>query len=310
MIVLRSDGLLVRLDPRHGGEVLDLVDLGTGRQLLGRPPFPSLEPLGGELDEDTWTDRYRGGWQTVTPNAGNSCSHEGACQGFHGRASNDPWNVVEESAAGAVLRWSGHGVEVTRTLALRDGTLEIETEWVATAPAPASFLSVEHVTVGHELLAPSATITMPGGKAYELSEIDGPVRPPADTPGWPDVRLLDGTVERGDVVSVEEPSGRFLTVADVPEGRCEIVNDATGQGLRVEWDTGLLPHLWIWREVRASGGRWRGQAEMLGLEPASVPHSLGLARAAVEGQAVVLGVGERARSRIVATPFQAPRRKA
>jgi len=38
MIVLRSDGVLARLDPRPGGAILDLVDLATGRQLLGRPP--------------------------------------------------------------------------------------------------------------------------------------------------------------------------------------------------------------------------------------------------------------------------------
>lgn len=57
MIALRSDGVLVRLDPRHGGEILGLVDLGTGRQLLGLPPFPSLEPRSGALDEDAWTDR-------------------------------------------------------------------------------------------------------------------------------------------------------------------------------------------------------------------------------------------------------------
>ena len=308
MIVLRSGELLVRLDPRHGGEILDLVDLGTGRQLLGRPPFPSLEPLGGELDENAWTERYRGGWQTVTPNAGNPCVHQGVCHGFHGRASNDRWEVVENSAAGSVLCWSGHGVEVTRTLGLQDGSLEIETEWVATT-APAAFVSVEHITVGHELLAPSATINLPGGKAYELSEIDGPVLAPADTTGWPDVRLLDGTTERGDVVSVAETNGRFLTVADVPEGWYEVVNDATGQGLRVDWDTGLLPHLWIWCEVRASGGRWRGQAEILGLEPASVSHSLGLARAVAEGQAVVLSAGERVGSRIVATPFREGRRE-
>ena len=307
MIVLRSGGVLVRLDPRHGGEILDLVDLGTGRQLLGRPPFPSLEPLGGELDENAWTGRYRGGWQTVTPNAGNPCAHEGASHGFHGRASNDPWDVVDERARGSTLRWSGHGLEVTRTLELKDGSLEIETGWVATT-AVAAFVSVEHITVGNELLAPSASIRLPGGVAYELSEIDGPVLPPTDAPGWPEVRLLDGTTERGDVVSVAEASGRFLSVADVPEGRYEVVNDATGQGLRVEWDTARLRHLWIWREVRASGGRWRGQAEMLGLEPASVPHSLGLARAVAEGQAVVLDAGERADSRIVATPFCEPRR--
>jgi hypothetical protein len=309
MIVLRSDELLIRLDPRHGGEVLDLVDLATGRQLLGRPPFPSLEPLGGELDENAWTDRYRGGWQTVTPNAGNACAHEGVSHGFHGRASNDPWDVVDERAQGSTLRWSGHGLEVTRTLDVRDGSLEIETEWAATT-ALAAFVSVEHITLGHELLAPSATVKLPGGKAYELSEVDGPVRAPTDTPGWPDVLLVDGTTERGDLVSLAETSGRFFSVTDVPEGWYEVVNDATGQGLRVEWDTSRLPHLWIWREVRASGGRWRGQAEMLGLEPSSVPHSLGLARADANGQAVVLGARERVDSRIVATPFCAPRRKA
>ena len=308
MIVLRSDELLVRLDPRHGGEVLDLVDLGTGRQLLGRPPFPSLEPAGGDLDENAWTDRYRGGWQIVTPNAGNPCAHEGVSHGFHGRASNDPWDVLDEKGRGVTLRWSGHGLEVTRTLDVRDGALEIETEWVATTPA--AFVTVEHITVGHELLAPSATIRLAAGKAYELSEVDGPVLAPVDAPGWPEVRLLDGTTERGDVVSVAETSGRFLTVTDVPEGRYEVVNDATGQGLRVEWDTKRLPHLWIWREVRASGGRWRGQAEILGLEPASVPHSLGLARAVAEGQALVLAAGERLGSRVAATPFCVPRRNA
>lgn len=49
---------------------------------------------------------------------------------------------------------------------------------------------------------------------------------------------------------------------------------------------------------------------MLGLEPASVPHSLGLTRAVAEGQAAILGAGERANSRIVATPVCTPQRKA
>ncbi len=63
--------------PAHGGEILDLVDLRTGRQLLGRPPFGSNLPiLGGDLDEDdAGRESYRGGWQTVLPNAGNACDN-------------------------------------------------------------------------------------------------------------------------------------------------------------------------------------------------------------------------------------------
>ena len=77
MIVLRSDELLVRVDPSHGGEILDLVDLRTGRQLLGRPPFGSVPPAVGDLDEETWTASYRGGWQVLFPNAGSPCTVNG-----------------------------------------------------------------------------------------------------------------------------------------------------------------------------------------------------------------------------------------
>jgi hypothetical protein len=90
MITLASEGILVRADPTHGGEILDLIDLDTGRQLLGRPPFGSDRPCGGDLDEETWTRSYRGGWQTVLPNAGNACTVAGSAYGFHGRGSVDP----------------------------------------------------------------------------------------------------------------------------------------------------------------------------------------------------------------------------
>jgi hypothetical protein len=59
----------------------------------------------------------------------------------------------------------------------------------------------------------------------------------------------------------------------------------------------------MWHEARMSSGRWRGAAEMLGLEPVSVPHSLGLARAIAEGQAHVVRPGVDLTSRIVVRPL-------
>ena len=302
MIVLRSSGVLARLDPLHGGEILDLVDLETGRQLLGRPPFPSLEPRSGTLDEETWTDRYRGGWQTVTPNAGNDCTVSGERHGFHGAASTAPWQVLELQNSAATLRWKGHGLEVTREVSARDDVLSVETEWRAVGDR-AAFLVVEHLVAGLELISPAATIRLPGGRAFELSETTGPVRAPASAPNWPDVLLPDDTTEQADRISLDLAGSRFVAVEALPAGWYEVVNDLTGQGLRVEWDVAALPHLWIWREVRASGGRWRGQAELLGLEPASVPHSLGLERALAERQAIVLAAGERFVSQVSARPF-------
>ena len=64
------------------------------------PPAPRPAALrvrasrsAGDLDETAWTARYRGGWQLALPNAGTACEVGGSDHGFHGRASNDPWQV-------------------------------------------------------------------------------------------------------------------------------------------------------------------------------------------------------------------------
>jgi hypothetical protein len=302
VIVLQADDLLVRIDPRHGGEILDLVDIGTGAQYLGRPPFAAAAPQAGDLDEDAWTDRYRGGWQTVAPNAGNACTVDGVHHGFHGAASVGAWTVAGADQGAVTLTWTAHGLAASRRLAIEDGGLAIETAWRATS-GPAPLIWVEHMTVGVQVLSPEVEIALPGGRGFELSEVDGPVRPPDAAPSWPRVLLLDGSLERVDRWPIATPRARFCCIADLPEGRLEVRNASTGQGLALTWDAAVLPHLWVWHEVRSSGGRWRGQAEMLGLEPASVPHSLGLARAIAEGQAHVLHPGDELTCRMVARPL-------
>ena len=188
-----------------------------------------------------------------------------------------------DTAAGAVtLEWAGNGLEAVRRLAIEGGALAVETTWRATV-RPVPMVWVEHLTVGIQLLSPEVEIRLPGGRAFELSEVDGPAWPPAAAPAWPEMLLLNGSVERADRWPLDRPRARFGCVADLPDGRVEVRNVATGQGLLVEWDVAVLPHLWLWHEVRTSGGPWRGQGEMLGLEPASVPHSLGSRSGACRG---------------------------
>ncbi len=55
--------------------------------------------------------------------------------------------------------------------------------------------------------------------------------------------------------------------------------------------------------MRTYGGTWRGQTEVLVVEPASVPHSLGLATAVEHGQARWLEPGESASYRLTVRPF-------
>lgn len=293
MIVLRSSGLLALVDPDHGAEILDLVHLPTGRRLLGRPPFATAPPRGGDLPEDVWTASYRGGWQLVAPNAGSRCSVDGAEHGFHGRASIDPWETVDAAEAEATFRWRGHGLELTRRFELDGESLRARVEARATGEA-APLVVLEHIALGLELLEPEVEIDLPAGKAFELSETEGPPIPPDDAPQWPDVLLLDGSRERGDRWPLERQRSRLLAVADVPEGRARVRNPCTGATVDLRWDADWLRHLWLWHEARAYGGPWRAQAEMLALEPTSVPHPLGLAAAIEHGQARWVQPGETA----------------
>lgn len=300
MIVLRSPELLVRLDPRHGAEILDVVDLSTGRQLLGRPPFGSEPVLGGDLDEERWTQSYRGGWQTVLPNAGNSGTNETGLHGFHGRASNDPWQVVEQAASEALCSWHGHGLEVEKRIRLTDGAVEVT--YRIGAPEGASLIALEHVTAGLELIEPDVRLHLPPGLSYELNEQTGPVRPPAGAPRYPEVMLADGSIERADRWPISDPRSRLFAVADLPEGWAVIENGSRDQGMAVAWDVGWWGSLWVWHENRVSGGIWREQTEMLAVEPSTVPHSLGLPVAQAEGQAKTLAPGEIATPWIVLRP--------
>jgi hypothetical protein len=300
VIVLRSDELMVRLDPEHGAEILDLIDLRTGRQLMGRPPFGSEPILGGDLDETRWTQSYRGGWQTVLPNAGNPCDNATGHHGFHGRASNDPWRVLEQGEQHARMRWEGHGLEVEKRVALEDGAVAVS--YRITAPAGASLVALEHLSVGLELLEPELRLELPAGHAYELSEHDGPTEPPADAPRYPTVRLLDGSSERADRLPITEPRSRLYVVAGLPAGWAVIANVARDQGLAMAWDVDWYRHCWVWHENRITGDAWRGAAEMLVVEPSTVPHSLGLATAEAAGQARVLAPGEVAEPWIVVRP--------
>ena len=304
MIVLRSPELLVRIDPRHGGEILDLVDLETGRQLLGRPPFGSTEPLAGDLDETSWTGAYRGGWQVLLPNAGNECIVDGERHGFHGRASNDPWTIRAVDDRSATLAWSGRALRVERRLALDDGVLTVSLEARATERVP--LVAVEHVALGLELLHPRVALDLPRGRAFELSETTGPLPPPDDAPRWPDVLLLDGSVERVSSWPLERGRSRLLCIADLPAGRATVRNGERPAGLELVWESEWLRHLWVWHEVRTYGGPWRQLAELLVLEPASVPHCLGLRRAIENGQARWLAPGESCGYRLRARPAARP----
>jgi galactose mutarotase-like enzyme len=291
VLVLGSDDVLARVDPQHGAEVLDLVDLRSGRQLLGRPPFGAELPRPGDLDEGPWTAAWRGGWQGCLPNAGTACDVNGTRHGFHGRASNDPWEVEEAEATRCLVRWEGHGLRAERRIEAAGGGLGIATRVTALGD-DTPIVALEHLALGLELIEPGVELTLPAGRASELDGQLGPPLPPEDAPEWPEIALAGGGSERGDRFDLRETRARVYLVRDVPEGRARVRNQGRDQAVEITWSAGVLPHLLVWHEARGSGGVWRNATELLCIEPCSVPHLLGLETALESGQARRLAEGE------------------
>ncbi len=302
MLILQSTQIMVRLDPQHGGEVIDLIDLASGRQWLGRPPFGSTSPVAGDLDEATWTDAYRGGWQMLAPNAGNRCVVDQVTHGFHGRASNDPWHVETHDDTSARLSWTGHGLKIFRHYRVVGDALRVDVHLEAIHDH-VPLVAVEHIALGLQVLDPEVTIELPPtGNVVELDDA-GKIPLSTQNASWPNARMLKGSIERVDQWSNATSCSRMLSVSDLAGGRVVIRNHKRKVGLIIEWDHQWLKHLWIWHEVHGAGGPWRQCAEMLIIEPASVPHHAGLAHAIERHDALWLDRGQTQQYQICVSPL-------
>jgi hypothetical protein len=287
---LESSGLIVRGDAGHGGEILDLIDRRDGQQLLGRPPVRPTVVVSGELDEPTWTRCYRGGWQLLAPNAGNACWLAGKYHGFHGRACTEPWRLESQGRSVLRLTWEGHGLRLEREIVLEQDELQIRTRARVVSDRQ-QFILVEHCTLGPALIRPGLKLELPSGTAFELSETEGPITAPSAASKWPQVRMLDGRRETAGDWHLDRPMARFIAVEDLPGGWAQVRNVESARRFELSWNTDVLPHLWVWLENRVTEQPWGGEAQILGLEPASVPHSLGLTTAAENEQAFSLRRG-------------------
>ena len=279
---LESDALRVVLDPGRGCDILSVVDARTGIDVLYSTPWRERAdairagqqaPISSD-SVDSWMEQYRGGWQTLCPNAGPPRGYNGATLGFHGEASVVPWTVLRADSASASLRVELFSVPlvIERTVAVEGSSLRLVDVLTNTSTAPIVVDYSNHPAFGGLFLDAPCTVDTNASTFVTDPDFGGERLP------WPSG--LDSLPGPG------LPSGRFgwLTGFD-GEGDtaawASVTNPDVDLSVRLSWDPRRLPYAWWWQEFNNTQGfPWFGRARVFAIEPASMQTG-GPARASV-----------------------------
>jgi hypothetical protein len=285
---LRNRHLEFVLDADRGAECRSLT--AGGIELLFQAPWvPTPTNRRAHTDEHAWTTAWPGGWQILFPNAGEECVVDGRHHGFHGAASLAVWQVESAHADRVDLRWEDDsGLLVDRRVDLVRRTVRATTTVTNAGSSAAEFVAVEHIIFGEPLCGHGSRVTLPGGALVPLAD-DGTQLAGGPRP-WP-LAVRRGESEdwsRG----AAGPSSRFGTVTGLPERRAGLADADGSHAIELRWSESF-PYLWFWEEQGAAPPPLTG-VSCLGLEPATVSTSEGLAAGRARGEATTLEQGESA----------------
>lgn len=289
---LESEYISVLVDPANGGTIRHIGrDSNAKNNVLAWYEWKEPDPLPLEYAEGEshkhWISRYRGGWQFLTPNAGNECVVNGKHHSFHGESSILPWKVTTRKNDLLIMELNiFNSLHLKRSLSLHPtkSILHCETEIVNISQAPQEIVMVEHVAFQgsstSEVSAPEeSSWVFP--KEYEEDGVDAML--------W-----KDSGIDRPDLrIPIKNKFVRLVFLHEGNEGWVSIFDKQRGIGARLKWDVEKFPYLWFWQERFSPGFPFYGRAEITGLEPASCHPNEALAGASKSGRSTFIPVNEK-----------------
>lgn len=280
---LASPDMVVKIDAGRGADVLSLVDVRTGVDVLfetpwrdradairgGQPPS-TFDPVAG------WLEQYRGGWQTLCPNAGEPRPVHGAPVAYHGEASVVPWTVDDVAPSSARLHVALFSVpiRIDRTVEVRSATLRIVDTLTNLSNTPLEFDYSNHPAFGGVFLDGDCRIET-GARLFTTDPATATFFNPGSEYPWPWATSRSGeTVDLREIPPPGNPREVFGWLSDFSEYWASVTNLGLGLTVRIEWDGTNLPYAWLWQELNATEDfPWYGRARAVAIEPASMQTS-------------------------------------
>jgi len=298
VIQLGDDAFQVVLNERRGGEVVHVGPRGQNvlAEYEWQAPVESGPATTYGNSRADWLASYRGGWQTLLPNAGDEGVVDGVLLPFHGEWSRTPTVVIERTRDRVVLE-AGARLPLTCTMTVElVGSTAVRVGIRLRNDAP---FTVPYVLVSHPAfdVEGGARIDLPQGQFVAAESDGGDVEiVPGSEGRWPHLPAVAGgevDVSRVGTVPVE----RMCYMPDVAQAWAALHHDGLTVGMA--WSPEAYRHLWIWQEVGGRGFPWFGRAAIAAIEPASCWPADGLEAARGRGQASQLPPGQVAESWVV-----------
>lgn len=281
LLELVSDRLRVEIDVERGADILSLTHRLTGVDLLFSTPWRSRadavragQPSAFVGDSRAaWLEAYRGGWQTLSPNAGVTRSIGDAPSGFHGELSTVPWSVVDTTDASARLRVDLFSVPIAveRILTVDGGALQIVDTVSNLSAVPIELDWVSHPAFGGNFLRGRCTIDTGARRFVSDPDSHDTFTAPGSSHEWPFAKGKDGrVVDLREVPTVGESRVAFGWLEDFSSSWAAISNHDLGLTARLSWDGDRLPYAWLWQELEGSADfPWFRRARVIAIEPSS-----------------------------------------
>jgi hypothetical protein len=285
-VTLKSGDLELVLDPGFGGDILSIKTLPNTEELLLRTPWAdraedviagrqtpfSLDPVAH------WMEHYRGGWQMITPNAGDPRKIHGAAVGFHGEAAISQWTIVESTLESVRISLDliSIPVRVERVISLANNEISITDQITNLSGVDLEFDYSSHPAFGGSLLDGEVSIETSATKFTLDEESESVHGASGSTHQWPLIKSENGKTL--DVSKLPTHGSNlwvfgWLSEFDGPKWY-RISNKEKNLSFEMRWESEYLDFAWFWLEFNSSQGfPWFGRVRTFAIEPSSTQTS-------------------------------------
>jgi hypothetical protein len=306
-VELEGDRLRVTVLPDKGADIVELLHLPSGVDVLFKAPWgllPPGAPPREEADGLEFIGNYEGGWQELLPNANDACSYDGVELPFHGEVALLPWvaEVLGSDTVRLGVRCRRLPLGLTRVMRVRGEELVVEGTVTNEGETRIPFVWGQHLVLGPPFIEAGCRLDLPARTIVTAEQVweETARLEPGQESEWPHARARGGgTVDLSEVPGPEAGSHDDLFVGGFSEGRASVTNPGLDLTFTLRWDERVYPWVVLWQPYGGARDPSLAGSYALGVEPWTSRHCL--ARALDAGEATWLDPGASLSTTVVAS---------